>query len=159
MKTRNTKLNILLLIVLMSYAIVYFLEIIKFPYFEQRITITILFIAFSFFCVLEIIANLISLSKNKKDGKVKEEKVFNISFKKLLYDKKILLTLLLIFYAVLIPFLGFFTTSFIFLVLTLYMLGTRNYYLVFGLPIGLVLCFYYCFVVLLKVRIPTGVFY
>ena len=85
--------------------------------------------------------------------------IFFENEKATLYKKRIAIFILLfIIYNILIPILGFYVTSILFLISLLWMNNIKKLVYFFFVPLGVVTFIFIFFQTLLKVPLPTGVF-
>ena len=86
-------------------------------------------------------------------------KIFsNTNFIQELKSRKAIVFYSMLIYIIVIPFLGFFTTSFIVFATVVYLLGGRKIAMILIVDLGLCGGMYYLFVVLLRLRVPEGLF-
>ncbi len=134
------------------YALFYYIDCRSLSDVSEKMTISIVFWIFTLFVVLELI-NLVKLVMIEKgDNPLFEPRII----RKILYSSKTHLIILIIIYLVLIPYVGFYTSSFLAFCAFSYVLGTRGFLKVL-LPGSIVLAFIYIvFSMSLKLELPKG---
>jgi len=136
------------------YSTVYYLEVRNLGHFEDRILITAVFWFLLVFAVIEVIKNIKNLESDFKITKI----FSNTNFIQELKSRKAIVFYSMLIYIIVIPFLGFFTTSFIVFATVVYLLGGRKIAMILIVDLGLCGGMYYLFVVLLRLRVPEGLF-
>ncbi|MFH1934117.1 MAG: tripartite tricarboxylate transporter TctB family protein [Pseudomonadota bacterium] len=153
-------INLGLMISMLIFSTVYYLEIIALPRFEQKFTICACYYAFIFFSSIIIIRNLKQLIQLEKDGMLQDEWAkwyrninWNFLFKKLTFFA------LCGGYILAIIKVGFFVSSFIFMLIVMFMLGSKRYVSIAAISAGFVLLTYLIFVYFLHINLPHGVLF
>ena len=146
-KTRKQDLVIGIIAIIIGVAA--FIEAQKFPSDTQSYT----FFATIVFTLLGIILTVSSIVNAKKPSPGTEE----VSLKS--FTNPLLMFLIVLVYTILIGLLGFFTSSIIFMLGTMYFMGYRRPLPMILTTIGLLGFVYFLFVIQLKVCLPTGILF
>ncbi|QQK77813.1 tripartite tricarboxylate transporter TctB family protein [Salicibibacter cibarius] len=153
--------SLILLLFFLSFGLVYYLDVRTLPEFEERLIIDLLFWLLIPLLALEaskIIYGIIKNKKCEKNGNV--TKGSKVGIRTLLYklasNKQFVLVVFLVFYLLIIPYLGFFATSLIFLVTLNLYLGSAKIKEFLFIPLVTLAVSYFVFVFFLDVRLPSG---
>ncbi|MEW6663158.1 MAG: tripartite tricarboxylate transporter TctB family protein [Bacillota bacterium] len=153
--------NLLFLSALSVFAAIYRHDVQRLPRPQERIVVEFLFVIIMVLVALEAIRTLFQLiSKHYPKEKTSDPPVTpEPQWYHWFLGKQFMLMLTSSLFLFLVPLLGFFLVSFLFLVLLNWYLGSRKVleYVVF--PVGF-LCFIYGFFVLfLQVKLPKGILF
>lgn len=156
----NIIINLCLMVSMLIFSTVYYLEVIALPRFEQRFTICAFYYAFIFFSSIIIFRNLKQLIKLKKDSMpLGEWDKWYRNIKWNFLSKKLTFFALCCGYIIAITKVGFFTSSFIFMLISMFLLGNRRYVSMVAISAGFVLLTYLMFVYFLHIKLPVGVLF
>lgn len=150
MEKKNQLISeLIMLIVIASYASIYTYEVWGMRLIEQKLfVIAISFIMFGF-----IMIRLISLAVLL----IKSKEVLSINVN-VFKNSQLVYFLTLVSYVFLIPFLGVFSATFIFLIAFLLLFNIKKTKVLIIFPFVFTLFLYISFKVLLNVRLPKGIF-
>lgn len=133
------------------YALVYYVECTHLAEFTEKITISVTFWLMTLFVIIEIVS-LLKLEKSYSGSRNLPARFW----KTLMSDKRIHLSLMVVMYLTIIPYLGFYVSSGIAYVSTSKLLGTKGIWgnLLAGLLVLSVI--YLFFSLLLQLNLPKG---
>lgn len=145
--------NILFLIAIAVFSIFYYLDVRQLPEPEERSLVVILLIGLGILLIVETGRSIVRGIKNRKD---ENNTSFFQDLVKWLKGRQSLLLISMIAYVILIPIIGFYVTSFLFIVFLNYFLESRKIWELTVLPLVLLLLIYLLFNVFLGVNLPEG---
>lgn len=153
-------INFSLIAVMIIFSTIYYLEIIALPRFEQKFTICTFYYFFLFFSIIVIFRNLKELMGLKRNGMLKGEwEKWRRSINWHFIFRKLTFFAFCCGFILSITSVGFFTSSFIFMIIAMFLLGNRRYLSIFGISGGFVFLTYFIFVYLLHIKLPSGVLF
>jgi putative tricarboxylic transport membrane protein len=152
--------NLLFISAVGLFGLIYFLDVQRLPEAEERTVVDILFWILLVLLAMEASRTLYLMVKDAKT------KVHAVEIKKAkeriqdgLSNKSIILMIFFIIYVMLIPKVGFFVSSFLFVMLLKYYLGSRKLWELVLIPTGLLSIVYLIFVKLLLIKLPPGILF
>ena len=144
--------RLIFVVFIWSFSLRYYLECLNLSERSEKLTINIAFWAMTALAVKELF-NLVrvTLKEYRKQGLFNENIIG-----KTVYDKRTHLVVAVALYVILIPFTGFYITSFAAFCAFSFILGSRNLIKII-LPGVIIMVFIYgIFTVLLQLRLPSG---
>ncbi|GAB3797613.1 tripartite tricarboxylate transporter TctB family protein [Virgibacillus kimchii] len=146
--------NYLLLIIIGAFGLYYFLDVRSLPNPQERVIVEILFWVLVVLLAIEASRTTYKLWKENKNENNKQS--IKSILKGWILNKPVMLFVGLSLYILLLPIIGFFVTSAIFLVTYNYLLGSKKLWELTLLPIAILISVYILFVLVLDVRLPDG---
>jgi hypothetical protein len=147
--------RIAFLVFIWFFALRYYVECIGLPKFSEKITITITFWTFTLLLSCKLFGIVRNMMKDEKLGGW-----FDLSVaKRVLRDRKVHLLLAIIGYIILIPVIGFFTSSFLSFCLFCFLLGSRSLFKIAAQGLIITIITFAIFVMLLQLSLPKGFVY
>jgi len=147
----NNIIRIFFPIVIYIYMITYFIEARNIGGWADILVNPVFYVAT--FCFIIIIINEIR-STFRGDPENDQRRVVSADWP--VIRKQIFFIIGLILYLLLMPTIGFIVSTILFLLVLLYILETRNVFVLLGIPVGMSLVIFYIFTVYLRVRLPSG---
>ncbi len=148
--------RLIFVVLIWSWALVYFLECAEFDNSSEKITIEVAFWIFSFFVVIELfLAGKSLLACLKSEGFRTPE----LMVTRLLADSKFRIVTILIIYLVLIPRVGFYASSFAAFCCFSWALGTKGVFHVVVPGAILMITIYLIFNRALNLYLPSGMLF
>ncbi|MBV1757642.1 MAG: tripartite tricarboxylate transporter TctB family protein [Dethiosulfatibacter sp.] len=147
---------------MLSIGIIFFVGSFFIPRFEEAalnisafpMIVSLALIIFSLFNVTMGIKKTRELNMKIELG---EDVIKEISIERLKYP--LICIIFMTAYVILIPTIGFFVSSMVFLFAFIYYLGYRKPFKILAIIIGMEVFIYYLFVVVLNTRLPKGMFF
>lgn len=147
--------NITFLIFISILILIYYLDVQTLPQPEEKNLVIFLVYGIGIFIAVEIIKSVSKGVKNKADNKSS----FFQDIKSWIKSRQAILVLSIIIYVALIPYIGFFATSILFVIVLNFLLESRKLWELTILPVILLVFIYILFVVLLNINLPKGILF
>lgn len=148
--------NLVILFVLAILTSIYFFDVQTLPNKEERIVVETLFYILLFLMIIEAIKSIISVVKDRTRSE--DSRASSFTWGSLVKNKQGILFISLVVYVLGIPVLGFFVTSFIYMIFLNYFLKNRKKWQIFVIPVLVLTVCYLLFVQILNIRLPAGIF-
>lgn len=149
--------NLILILILGGFGLYYFLDVRSLPNAEERLIVENLFWFLVVLLVIEASRTIYQIWRDRKKEKKMENSLQNL-IKAWLFNKPVMLMVGLTVYIILFPLIGFFVTSFLFLVGFSFFLGSRKFWELSVIPVISLAFLYFIFVYFLEIRLPKGIF-
>lgn len=160
MNIEKRYINICFLVLCIFLSVAYYLQVYNRAHIQQTITISLLTFFFIIFSSVGIILEIVNIIKEqKKERKSIYKVLLQMTYQINLKSKKVLLIVLFTFYIFVIYFFGFYLSSLVFLPLTMYFFGIREWYYLILLPLLFVSLFYIIFNELLLIKMFDGMLF
>lgn len=137
------------------YSIYYFIECLGFDDTTEKMTVVTVFWLFTLFVILEVISLMKTVVANKEKPPALNIRILS----KIFTDYRFHLVCSLAIYLLLIPYLGFYLSSFIAFCAFSYILGTRGGLKMVAAGVIVLAFIYVIFTVLLNIVLPQGFFF
>ncbi|UTR12052.1 tripartite tricarboxylate transporter TctB family protein [Evansella sp. LMS18] len=147
--------NLLLLVVILGLGTAYYFDVLTLPNREEQLIVKILFYLLIILVLFEFSKSLFKFAAGRKKQDRSKKQLQDL--RTLLTNKPMILSLMMIGYLVLIPLIGFFVSSFVFLLFLNFHLGNRKVKELFVIPGAVLIFTYFLFVQLLNIRLPAGI--
>ncbi|SFE54643.1 tripartite tricarboxylate transporter TctB family protein [Alteribacillus iranensis] len=144
--------NILFLLCIGTFAVVYYLDVRTLPEPEERNLVVLLLWGLGILLVIETSRSLIRGWRKRQE----EHSSFFQDMKAWVMGKQAILLFGIIAYVIFVPIVGFFVTSFVFIVLLNYLLESRKAWELTVIPVILLILIYVLFSMFLGVELPRG---
>jgi hypothetical protein len=147
--------RVIFLLAVWLFSLAYYLECIRLPRFSEKITIGITFWLLTLFVGLELFRQIRKVLGGGGPALLPYREIL----RKGVADRRIHLVAAVILYILFIPAVGFYVTSFLAFCAFSYLLGTRGF-MKTVVPGVIILAFiFFIFTSVLKVNLPTGLFF
>ncbi|MEN1762000.1 tripartite tricarboxylate transporter TctB family protein [Anoxynatronum sibiricum] len=157
--------DMMVLVIIGGFSMAYFNDISRLAQREKLVVQGLMAVVLVLW-VVQAVRLFIEIRKSVSDNKSpqtqqnKETKQIHNqpTMKELMANKQVLLIILAAIYMIVFPFIGFFVTSFIFVLAVNLLMGTKSKLQLFAIPTGLLIFVYILFILIFKVRLPAGIF-
>jgi hypothetical protein len=147
--------RIIFLLAVWLFSLAYYIECTQLPRFAEKITIGITFWLLTLFVGVELFRQIRKVLRNRGPALLPYREIL----RKGVADRRMHLVAAVIIYVLLLPAIGFYVTSFLAFCAFSYLLGTRGF-MTNVVPGFIILAFiFFIFTSVLKVNLPTGLFF
>lgn len=157
--------DMMVLVIIGGFSMAYFNDISRLAQREKLVVQGLMAVVLVLWVVQAVrlfieIRKTVSDKKSPQSQQNKETKQIHNqqTMKELMANKQVLLIILAAIYMIVFPFIGFFVTSFIFVMAVNLLMGTKSKLQLFAIPTGLLIFVYILFILIFKVRLPAGIF-
>ena len=152
--------SFIVLLVTWAFAITYYVDVVDLAR-QDKMVVEVLLV---FLGIVLLIRTVITIkdfvrlrAEEQEEGK--EKAVVSSAFGGLLNQKQVTFFGVTVPYVALFPFLGFFVSSFLYVLVLNVLLGTRGKLKLIGIPAALTVLSYLLFVLALGIRLPRGLLF
>lgn len=148
------------LLITFAFGLAYYLEISDLAQ-QDKLIVEVLLLFLAVMLVVRTVATIINFSKFLAQRRQNGEKceAFKEAAKRVLRRKEFIFLAITALYIALFPKIGFFVTSFIYVLIANILLGTRGKLLLIALPAGLTLFTYLLFGSVFNIKLPSGILF
>lgn len=150
----------IVLLTTLGFGIAYYIDIMKLEL-QDKLVVEILLLFLAITLLFQIVRTAMDFTQYLAQRRKKEERLESLYFliPRLLKTKEAIFLMATAPYIILFPKIGFFVSSFIYVLVVNILLGTKGKIKLIAIPTGLILLTYVLFVLVFNIRLPKGILF